>query len=251
MIYEMLSHTARKRIIADITNINSDDIKRQGIYYKMNDADISCGTALIIGPPNTPYEGGFYFFSIKFPTDYPFSPPAMLTLTQDGRTRFNPNMYREGKVCLSLLNTWHVGDRWSGCQSLSTVLLCLLTSVLIEKPLANEPGFETRGAGPEGEVYSRMVLHANIETAFLKMITAPPPFAHEFYEEMLENYHKNKGRMIDLAVGMCDYDNKTEIFEFFNMMGTYKFSTLADRIREAVPRCPDATVPAASANPIT
>jgi hypothetical protein len=72
---------------------------------------------------------------------------------------------------------------------------------------------------------------------------------------MLENYHKNKGRMIDLAVGMCDYDNKLEVFEFFSMMATYKFSTLADRIREAVPRSPDATASTAStatasANPI-
>jgi len=232
----MLSPTARKRIQADIKNVGSDDMRRQGIYYHIDESDMTKGTALVIGPPNTPYEGGYYFFSIKFPNDYPFSPPAMLTLTQDGRTRFNPNMYREGKVCLSLLNTWHVGDRWSGCQSLSTLLLCVLTSVLVDKPLANEPGFETRALGTEGDIYSRMILHANLETAFLKMITGPPAFAQEFHDEILEHYYKNKQRMIDLAVEMCDYDNKSEVFDFFSMAVSYRFSTLGDKIREAVPR---------------
>ena len=235
----MISPTARRRILADIKNIESDDIRKQGIYYKMNEGDITKGTALVIGPSDTPYEGGYYFFSIQFPNDYPFTPPAMLTLTQDGRTRFNPNMYREGKVCLSLLNTWHVGDRWSGCQSLSTLLLCILTSVLVDKPLTNEPGFETRGAGPEGELYSRMILHANLETAFLKMLVSPPNFAVQFYDVMAEHFHKNRQRMIDHAVGMCDYDNKTETMDFFSMTVNYKFSTLADRIREVVPRNPD------------
>jgi ubiquitin-protein ligase len=58
----MLSNTAKKRILADIKNVNSDDIKKQGIFYSMNEADMTKGLALIVGPPNTPYEGGFYFF---------------------------------------------------------------------------------------------------------------------------------------------------------------------------------------------
>ena len=121
----MLSVTAKKRILADIKNVSNDDMKKQGIFYSMNEADMTKGTALIIGPADTPYEGGFYFFGVQFPPDYPFAPPAMTSLTQDGITRFNPNMYREGKVCLSLLNTWHVGERWSGCQTLSSILLSI------------------------------------------------------------------------------------------------------------------------------
>ena len=234
----MLSATARKRILADITNISSADIKSQGIYYHLDESDISKGTAMIVGPPDTPYEGGYYFFSLNFPNDYPFAPPAMLTLTQDGRTRFNPNMYREGKVCLSLINTWHVGDKWSGCQTITSVLLSILSNVLVKQPLTNEPGFEGKGGCPESEVYTRMILHANIETAFTKMITAPPDFAAPFYDTMMEHFYKNKQRMIDLAVGMSDYDNKGEVMDFFRMGLVYKFSTLADKIREAVPRNP-------------
>ena len=234
----MLPSKTSKRILIDIRNVQTDDIKRQGIYYHMNESDLTNGTAMIIGPPNTPYEGGFYFFDIKFPSDYPFSPPAMTSLTQDGLTRFNPNMYREGKVCLSLLNTWHVGERWSGCQSLSTLLLSILSSVLIDKPIQNEPGFESRVNSEESQVYSRMVLHANLKTAVLRMIQKPSDFTEPFYDDMASSFHSTKQRLIDIAIDLQEHDNKTEAMHFFRMTVTYQFSTLADVLRECVPRNP-------------
>jgi len=230
-----LTTKAIRRIQQDIENIMKDDIKAQGIFYEVNESDISIGTALIIGPSNTPYEGGFYFFSVKFPPNYPFDPPAMCTLTQDGFTRFNPNLYREGKICLSLINTWHVGDKWSGCQSLSTVLLSILTSVLIEDPFTNEPNFENQGKSAQSQIYNRMVLHANLQTAVLHMIKSPPDFAKPFYDTMTESFLKNRNRLNDLAVSMIDYDNKEEIMEFFRMKRSYMFSTLGDKLLECSP----------------
>jgi len=234
----MVMTKAIKRIQVDIKNVMGDDMKKQGIYYNYDEADITKGTAMILGPRDTPYEGGFYFFDVKFPNDYPFSPPAMTTLTQDGLTRFNPNMYREGKVCLSLLNTWHVGERWSGVQTLSSILLSIVSSVLIDKPLQNEPGFETKLGTPLSDIYNRMILHANLKTAFLHMIKNPPEFAIPFFDIMYDAFHKHKQRMNDLAVSMIDYDNKTEHMDFFRMTVTYQFSTIGDNIYECVPRFP-------------
>jgi len=233
----MSTTKALKRIQIDIKNAMADDMKKQGIYYYYDESDITKGLAMIIGPSETPYEGGYYFFDIKFPSDYPFSPPAMTTLTQDGLTRFNPNMYREGKVCLSLLNTWHVGERWSGVQTLSSILLSVLSSVLINNPLQNEPGFETK-LGALSDIYNRMILHANLKTAFLHMIKNPPEFAIPFFDVMYEAFYKNKQRMIDLAVSHVDYDNKTEQMDFFRMVLTYQFSTIGDNIDMCVPRFP-------------
>ena len=218
-----LSTKAVKRILQDIENISKDDIRSQGIFYEFDESNISQGTALVIGPSDTPYEGGFYFFSVKFPPNYPFDPPAMSTLTQDGFTRFNPNMYREGKVCLSLLNTWHVGDKWSGCQSLSSVFLSILTSVLVPDPVFNEPGFEGKeGHKEQSAVYNRMILHANLQTAVIDMIKNPPPFAKPFYSHMVESFLKNRTKLNDLAVSMVDFDNKTETMSFFRMTRTYE-----------------------------
>lgn len=60
--------------------------------------------ALILGPFDTPYEGGFFCFFLKFPTNYPIRPPKVkLMTTGDGLVRFNPNFYKNGKVCLSIL----------------------------------------------------------------------------------------------------------------------------------------------------
>jgi ubiquitin-conjugating enzyme E2 Z len=233
-----LTTKAIKRIQVDILNIQSDDMKQQGIFYEHDEADLTQGTALIIGPPGTPYEGGFYFFSIKFPNDYPFTPPAMHTLTQDGITRFNPNMYREGKVCLSIINTWHVGDKWSGVQSLSSIMLSILSNVLVATPMQNEPGWEDKATSAPSQIYNRMILHANLKSAFLNMIKNPPKFAIPFFDTMYDTFNKKKQQMIDLAVSMIDYDNKTEVMDFFRMTICYQFSTIADKIRECVPRFP-------------
>ena len=83
------------------------------------------GYAMIIGPAYGLYANGIYFFLFHFPTDYPFTPPTVEYCTNDGTTRFNPNLYRQGKVCLSILNTWP-GDSWTSCQSIRSVLLQLL-----------------------------------------------------------------------------------------------------------------------------
>jgi ubiquitin-conjugating enzyme E2 Z len=46
-------------------------------------------------------------FEIKMPKDYPIKSPQVRAITTNGgRTRFNPNIYAEGKVCLSILGTW-------------------------------------------------------------------------------------------------------------------------------------------------
>ena len=59
---------------------------------------------LVTGPFDTPYEGGLFHFFIRFPPNYPFSPPRVKFMTtDDGRVRFNPNLYQNGKVCLSIL----------------------------------------------------------------------------------------------------------------------------------------------------
>jgi ubiquitin-protein ligase len=121
---------AEKRILRDVNTVmttHKDLLGSQGIYYLPNEQTMKRGIALLVGQSDTPYFGGFYFFDISFPDDYPFSPIKVRSLTQDGVTRFNPNMYREGKVCLSILNTWHDGPQWSGVQTLESILLLILS----------------------------------------------------------------------------------------------------------------------------
>jgi hypothetical protein len=102
----------------------------------------------------------------------------------------------------------------------------------------NEPGFEIQPHSAQFDIYSRMVFHANIETAFLNMINSPPSFARHFYDEMAASFHANKQGLINRAVELSEYDEKREYMDFFRMGICYKFSTLADKIRETIPRNP-------------
>lgn len=130
----------KNRLMKDIIRTQEELIQQQGIYYVSDPSNIYKGLALIQGPDNTPYEGCLLLFSFHFPQDYPFSPPKVHYLSSDGYTRFHPNLYVEGKVCLSILGTYS-GPSWSGTQSLTTILLSLL-GLLDDNPLSHEPYFE-------------------------------------------------------------------------------------------------------------
>lgn len=162
----VLSKETLKRIISDIKELRAAPLVSHGIYYEHDDTDILKGRALIIGPADTPYADGFYFFNIKFPFNYPHAPPAVEFCTGDGITRFNPNLYRCGKVCLSILNTWQ-GEPWSGCQTLSSVLLAICT-VFTEEPLLNEPGVTKYHR--DFDNYNKIVTYKNIQVAILGML---------------------------------------------------------------------------------
>ena len=74
--------------------------------------------ALISGPEGTPYEGGIFPSFLKFPKDYPLSPPEM-KFTCD---MYHPNVYPSGVVCISILHPpgdESSSERWSPVQSVS------------------------------------------------------------------------------------------------------------------------------------
>ena len=138
MSNNIISKETIQRLLKDVKNIIKNPLTDNGIYYRHDEEDLLKGYALIIGPEDTPYFGGYYFFEFKFPYDYPHSPPKVTFCTNGENIRFNPNLYVCGKVCVSLLNTWR-GDQWTSCQTISTVLLTLC-SLLCNNPLLNEPG---------------------------------------------------------------------------------------------------------------
>ncbi|KAM0338929.1 hypothetical protein ACHAPU_011125 [Fusarium lateritium] len=108
------------------------------------DIDVRNVKALIMGPHETPYEFGFFEFAIRFHKDYPSKSPSVVCVTTNGgRCRFNPNIYSNGKVCLSILGTWRGerGEEWSSAQGLESILLSI-QSLLSSNPYENEPGFE-------------------------------------------------------------------------------------------------------------
>jgi ubiquitin-protein ligase len=112
---------------------------------------------MIAGPEGTPYEGGLFEFDCFMPIEYPNKPPLVhLRTTGGGTVRFNPNLYNDGKVCLSLLGTWpgryvlcvtcvfyantvdRPEEQWSPKSSLLQVLVSIQSMILIDAPYFNE-----------------------------------------------------------------------------------------------------------------
>jgi ubiquitin-conjugating enzyme E2 Z len=190
-----ISKESIKRLISDIRYINNNPLHSQGIYYKHDEEDMLVGYALLIGPEDTPYEHGFYLFQLDYPNNYPFSPPKLTYLTQDNvnNTRFNPNLYRNGKVCISLLNTWR-GEQWTSCQTISSVLITLIT-IFNNSPLLNEPGI-TRNHF-DFEKYNEIITYKNYESAIYDIIENDYNNLKVdiFYDEICEIFKNNKSQI--------------------------------------------------------
>ncbi|XP_058735619.1 putative ubiquitin-conjugating enzyme E2 39 [Vicia villosa] len=116
------------------------------IHVKAYERRIDLLRAVIIGAAGTPYHDGLFFFDIAFPEDYPNRPPKIHYISFG--YGLNPNLYSNGYVCLSLLNTWSGKkcERWDPATStLLQVLVSIQALVLNEKPLYNEPGYRVLG----------------------------------------------------------------------------------------------------------
>ncbi|KAH7929335.1 hypothetical protein BV22DRAFT_1109934 [Leucogyrophana mollusca] len=115
---------------------------------------------LIIGPENTPYEDAPFVIDWMLDSNFPQSPPLAHFLSwTNGNGRVNPNLYEEGKVCLSILGTW-AGDRsetWSAARSsLLQAFVSIQGLVLVKEPWFCEPAYEKLRGTEEGTVNSRL-----------------------------------------------------------------------------------------------
>lgn len=82
------------------------------IFVRVYETRVDLLRAAIVGARGTPYHDGLFFFDVAFPADYPAHPP--LVHYRSFGFRINPNLYCNGTVCLSLLNTWSGAkcERW-------------------------------------------------------------------------------------------------------------------------------------------
>jgi len=84
--------------------------------------------ATIMGPAESPYQGGVFFLNIIFPSDYPFKPPKIHFQTKI----YHCNVASNGSICLDILK-----DQWSPALTISKVLLSI--SSLLTDPNPTDP----------------------------------------------------------------------------------------------------------------
>lgn len=115
---------------------------------------------LIIGPQNTPYEDAPFVIDWFLDSSFPQTPPQAHFLSwTNGNGRVNPNLYEEGKVCLSILGTWsgEKSESWSAARSsLLQAFVSIQGLVLVKEPWFCEPAYDKLRGTEEGIVNSRL-----------------------------------------------------------------------------------------------
>ncbi|EPY74135.1 ubiquitin-conjugating enzyme E2 D2 [Camelus ferus] len=81
--------------------------------------------ATIMGPNDSPYQGGVFFLRIQLPSDYPFKPPKIAFITRI----YHPNINKNGSICLDILRS-----EWSPALTISKVLLSICSMLCDPNP---------------------------------------------------------------------------------------------------------------------
>jgi ubiquitin-conjugating enzyme E2 Z len=207
---KVITRDTINRLLKDVKQIIKNPLTNDGIYYIHDESDMMKGYAMIVGPEDTPYFGGFYFFEINYPHDYPHSPPKAIYYTNGNNVRFNPNLYKCGKVCVSLLNTW-AGDQWTSCQTITSVLLSLCT-LLCKDPLLNEPGINS--GNPDFRNYNKIIEYSNIDIAVCDIVCKKEGvyqnFFDGFYSFVKEHFVKNYDKLLEQSKKL-NLENKSPL----------------------------------------
>lgn len=147
----MATDIARKRVLKDLNLLqkNQEELSSRGIYFHFEDSDIFHPAFLIIPKHKqdldvpdliSPYTNGFFLFKLTIPDDFPLSPPKIEFHPQQNMCRLHPNYYEQGKVCLSVINTWSRDD-WAPTTSLMAISN-ILEERFNERSICFEPGCE-------------------------------------------------------------------------------------------------------------
>lgn len=118
----------------------------------VDDSNIYSWELMLVGPSETLYEGGFFKAQLDFPPDFPNMPPVM-TFKCD---MWHPNVYEDGKVCISILHPpgedqfnqqETAEERWRpilGVEQIIVSVLSMLSSPNGDSPANIDAGVQFR-----------------------------------------------------------------------------------------------------------
>ena len=231
-----------RRLLRELDQLK-DELPRDGkssIWIRFDEESPQYIRAVVAAalPGPTPYAGGMFCFDGYVPPDYPSVPPQFTLLTTGGGSvRFGPNLYADGKVCLSLLGTWP-GPKWNPkLSNLLQVLISIQGLILgVEHPYYLEPGhggwegtvktgdFASRGqtlAGhvvsedvnvpPHVRLYEDQIRSGTIRYAMLAMMpfSPQPAYLRPFRLPIMIHFYHNKDRISKEVASWVDADRTT------------------------------------------
>uniref|UniRef100_A0A7S2HDG1 UBC core domain-containing protein n=1 Tax=Helicotheca tamesis TaxID=374047 RepID=A0A7S2HDG1_9STRA len=185
------------RIHSEVAGLSRDLPVEWGssIFVRIDEERPDVMKALIMAPEGTPYENGVFEFDIRLPDNYPNDPPLVqFVTTNKNQTRFNPNLYNSGKVCLSLLGTWQ-GPGWiPKTSTVLQVLISIQSLIFVPDPYFNEPGYDPSSddAKRNSKVYDNQIRAATLKFAIFEQLEKPPIM----FRDCVANHFRLKKRRI-------------------------------------------------------
>ena len=119
-----------KRINAETRKLRKEQAEGNfiGITCQQSKVDIAHFTAVVNGPPDTPYAGGKFSVEVYCGKEYPMVAPKVHFNTKI----WHPNIDKLGRICLDILKT-----KWSPALQIRSVLLSL--QALMASPNPSDP----------------------------------------------------------------------------------------------------------------
>mmetsp|Transcript_12844 Transcript_12844/g.22156 ORF Transcript_12844/g.22156 Transcript_12844/m.22156 type:complete len:153 (-) Transcript_12844:1050-1508(-) len=100
------------RLLTDLKQVKQEP--PEGVSASpLSDENLYVWGATIIGPDETPWEGGIYSLRMTFPEQYPDKAPKVRFTSE----MFHPNVYSDGTLCLDIIQ-----DQWVPTYTVSTIL---------------------------------------------------------------------------------------------------------------------------------
>ena len=126
-----MASVARELLKRQLIELQKDDSSGFSVGLE-DDSDWFTWRVCFEGPPETMYHGGLFTAILKFPTDFPNSPPDMRFETE----MFHPNIYPDGRVCISILHPpgtdrfneqEKAEERWRPILGVEAILISVLS----------------------------------------------------------------------------------------------------------------------------
>lgn len=182
-----------------------------GIWVKGFEDRIDLYSVMFRGPEKTPYEDGLFLFDFQLSADYPAAPPLCHYISYCN-DRLNPNLYEDGKVCVSLLGTWsgRGTEVWTSSSTLLQVIVSIQGLILVPEPYFNEAGFEKQKGSQQGRENSRMyneMVVLKLVQAQTKLLQHPPPVFKDIIIEHFKRHAKKLLQRLDLWMEISEQHN--------------------------------------------
>ncbi|KAI3449378.1 hypothetical protein Pfo_006043 [Paulownia fortunei] len=200
------------------------------IFIRSYEQRIDLMRATIIGPPGSPYHHCLFFFDIIFPRNYPSTPPKLHYHSYG--IDLNPNLRLDGRVCLTLLETWYerLKQNWHGSNNRekwnpkeSNLLHVLHAIQNLISPQSPEPScFYLYDKSEPLKNYNRRAFMLTCEK-MIRILREPPMD----FEGFVEGHFRKRAHPVLLKFKENKYDSEfmidlfVSLFKVFERNGAY------------------------------